>query len=293
MSSTKLSPCPHDTKPKSKRGFSLVELSIVLVILGLLVGGVLAGQSLIRAAQLRAVTTEYSNYITAVNNFKDRYFALPGDMTNASNFWGALDGNDGIASDCRGESTSLLTCNGNGDGQICPDAACSAETYESYLFWKHLANAGLIEGSYTGNSAFAVGNTKCIGTALTQAQGGCNVPASKIPSGIWLANYMGTQTAAQYLFDGNYGNVLQLAAGPTTGGLISYVLSPRELWNIDTKIDDGNPATGFLVASRWNVCATGAVSTADIAHAAYSLANMSWSPLGDNLSCVPVFRNQF
>ena len=56
----------------SKRhAFTLVELSIVLVILGLLVGGVLSGQSLIHSAQLRVVTTELDNYKTAMNSFRD------------------------------------------------------------------------------------------------------------------------------------------------------------------------------------------------------------------------------
>ncbi|MGB1540395.1 MAG: prepilin-type N-terminal cleavage/methylation domain-containing protein, partial [Rickettsiales bacterium] len=67
----------------SKAGFSLVELSIVLVILGLLTGGILGGQSLIRAAELRSVSKEYEKYQTAINIFKDKYFALPGDFNNA------------------------------------------------------------------------------------------------------------------------------------------------------------------------------------------------------------------
>ena len=72
----------------NKKAFSLVELSIVLVILGLLVGGILSGQSLIRAAQLRSVTADYTRFVTAVNTFRDKYFALPGDMTNAQSVWG-------------------------------------------------------------------------------------------------------------------------------------------------------------------------------------------------------------
>ena len=71
-----------------QRGFSLVELSIVLVILGLLTGGILAGQSLIRASELRAVSTEFQRYVAAVNTFRDKYFMLPGDMSNATAFWG-------------------------------------------------------------------------------------------------------------------------------------------------------------------------------------------------------------
>ena len=72
-----------------RSAFSLVELSIVLVILGLLTGGILSGQSLIRAAELRSVTTEYSRYTAATYSFRDKYFALPGDMSNAESFWGS------------------------------------------------------------------------------------------------------------------------------------------------------------------------------------------------------------
>ena len=77
------------------------------VILGLLVGGILAGQSLIRASELRAVTTEFTKYQTALNSFRDKYFAYPGDMTNATSFWPSCG------------TTALTTaegCNGNGDG---------------------------------------------------------------------------------------------------------------------------------------------------------------------------------
>ena len=72
---------------KAVSAFSLVELSIVLVILGLLTGGILAGQSLIRAAQLRAVSTEYSRYVASINSFRDKYFGWPGDLRNATAFW--------------------------------------------------------------------------------------------------------------------------------------------------------------------------------------------------------------
>src|SRR6187399_2125428 len=98
------------------RGFSLVELSIVLVILGLLTGGILAGQSLIRAAELRAVSTEYSKFVTAGRSFRDKYFALPGDMANATSFWGTAVTCPGkVTADAR---TDARTCNGDGTGQI-------------------------------------------------------------------------------------------------------------------------------------------------------------------------------
>jgi prepilin-type N-terminal cleavage/methylation domain-containing protein len=81
-----------------KKGFTLVELSIVLVILGLLAGGVLAGQSLIRAAELRSVTTQLEQYSTAIYAFRDRYFAIPGDEEFARRAWHAVIDGDAVAS---------------------------------------------------------------------------------------------------------------------------------------------------------------------------------------------------
>src|SRR6478736_5064846 len=124
---------------KQLHAFSLVELSIVLVILGLLTGGILAGQSLIRAAELRAVSTEFVRYKTATHSFRDKYFQLPGDMNNATSFWGALSSVSDTA--CQAISaTTTATCNGNSNGQV---AQYVVSNDELMRFWQHLANAGL------------------------------------------------------------------------------------------------------------------------------------------------------
>lgn len=133
-----------------RSGFSLVELSIVLVILGLLVGGVLTGQSLIRASELRKFMNTMERYKAATYTFRDKYFALPGDMNNAKQFWGSA----GTGTACRGvDSTTLAdpknTCDGDGDGNIRPSSV-NNYSWEIFRYWQHLANAGLIEGSYTG-----------------------------------------------------------------------------------------------------------------------------------------------
>ncbi|MGB1539945.1 MAG: prepilin-type N-terminal cleavage/methylation domain-containing protein, partial [Rickettsiales bacterium] len=70
-------------------GFSLVELSIVLAIIGLLAGGILGGRNLIRSAELRSIITERKQYWDAVSIFHDRYMELPGDMSDAEDHWGA------------------------------------------------------------------------------------------------------------------------------------------------------------------------------------------------------------
>jgi prepilin-type N-terminal cleavage/methylation domain-containing protein len=216
-----------------QRGFSLVELSIVLVILGLLTGGILAGQSLIRASELRAVTTEYQRYITAVGSFRDKYFALPGDFNNAVAFWGASAACPSISS-----TAAAGVCNGDGSGAI---AAAATNSNELFGFWEHLAYAGLIEGTFTGspNSTTATHEYALPGT---------NVPRSKISNAGWSAVYLGpvTVTSTTY-YEANYGNVFEFGGSQSTALTNAANLKAEEAWNIDTKMDDGKPATGSIV----------------------------------------------
>lgn len=68
----------------NQHGFTLVELSIVLVIVGLIIAGISMGSSLVHSAQLQSVITEQSNFIAAINSFRSKYSQLPGDMNNAN-----------------------------------------------------------------------------------------------------------------------------------------------------------------------------------------------------------------
>lgn len=106
------------SKPRREAGFSLVELSIVLIIIGLIVGGIMKGQDLIDSARLKSVVSQINNYQMAVRAYDDRFDRLPGDDDGASVH---------LKSDLK---------NGNGDGIVDGD--------ESVLFWDHLAAAGLI-----------------------------------------------------------------------------------------------------------------------------------------------------
>ena len=114
-------------------GFTLIEIAIVLVIIGLLLGGVLKGQELITGARVRNLISQQDGIKAAYFGFQDRYRALPGDYAQATvNINGA-------------------TRNGNGNGQIEPAAAPvnGSAPEEHILAWEHLSRAGFINGSYT------------------------------------------------------------------------------------------------------------------------------------------------
>ena len=88
---------------RSRAGFTLIELSIVLVIIGLVVGGIFVGKELVRASQLNSVLRDLDKYNSAVLTFKDKYGHLPGDIPNATQFWGSAGGAgppDDITTNC-------------------------------------------------------------------------------------------------------------------------------------------------------------------------------------------------
>ena len=239
-----MSSCSGQLMQKRNTAFTLVELSIVLVILGLLIGGILTGQSLIHASQLRKVTADIRSYQTAVDSFKEKYFALPGDMTNATAFWGlaggtgAADGSDTTCYSTVGSGTA--TCNGNGDGLI------NGTPGEEGRSWQHLANAGLISGSYPG--------TYYKGTITAT-----DVPSLAISNGFVVLNngWSVGPNSATYQPMGNTATYLTIGALPlkalgpnkTPGAL----LTTEDAWNIDTKLDDGLPQTGSVTAGKTSI----------------------------------------
>lgn len=115
-------------RPRS-RGFSLVEVAIVLVIIGLILAAVLQGRQLIASAEYKSLKTQLAEYRNAFFTFRDRYNALPGDFAEADARLD-LDSSD----------------NGDGSGTIDDGPACSAATDESCLAWQHLRAAGMIDG---------------------------------------------------------------------------------------------------------------------------------------------------
>ncbi len=222
----------------NSRAFSLVEISVVLVIIGLVAGGVLTGQSMIRSAELRSLTNQVVQYSTAVTIFKDKYFALPGDMANATAFWGEADPVLATCKDTVGSGSE--TCNGDGNGQI---GRGGGMHYERFRFWQQLSNANLVVGDFSG----VAGHTNAYHVVP-----GENAPTPKYDSlNSALAVLHWTPiTSNTYKWRHIYGNIITYGTNNTPHDAWDVVLSPQEAWNIDHKIDDGFPSTGKVVTFK-------------------------------------------
>ncbi len=215
-----------------QQGFTLVEVSIVLVVIGLLVGGVLVGKDLVRASQLNALGIEKNKLESAIGTFKEKYLALPGDIPNAFSFWTASCGTD---------TTTIATgCNGDGNGSI-----DRLDLGENVKAWEHLVRSELIVGGYDGS-----------GTVLTilghnvVALSATNSFKSRFPSAYWDISADG-QDADFTAVEGVPPNGLWLVMGslPSTSNqfLIEHPnLTAREAFLLDTKLDDGKAATGAM-----------------------------------------------
>lgn len=224
------------------RGFSLVEIAIVMVVIGLLVGAVIAGQSMIRASELAAVPQEVAKFTSATQNFKTKYGALPGDMRNATEYWGTSPNCPGTEAQSSGDKR---TCNGDGNGNVGGDLSSQVERHR---FWQHLSNAELIAGKFTGVRS---GNNDLMVTT------GLNAPASKLTNAGYSLYFTDDGTGPTYFKEDFYPHTLQIGSyNDSAIGSAGNVLSPKEAKNIDDKMDDGLPGLGKVRAKGDTACIT-------------------------------------
>lgn len=212
-----------------KSGFTLVELSIVLVIMGLIIASIAGGSALLRSAELKGVISEVEDYKVNIDAFRENYHALPGDLKNATSFWSG-------------------TANGNGDAQI--GTGADDDDTEAYYAWKHLTLAKMIPGNYSGSGTAAV-----VGT---------NVPDSKfeVGSGMsvrWFSSPFSYTDSIGRSFSANY---LVFGKNHATHNYLSAsVLKPDDAFEIDKKIDDGRPNYGKVLGGNGTdgtTCTSGA-----------------------------------
>ena len=121
-------------RTRKQEGFTLVEIAIVLVIIGLLLGGILKGQEMITQAKIKNLIADFSGVSAAYHGYQDRYRAIPGDDPGAGTRWAG-------------------SFAGGGNGQVggtynnaCPTTAAAADP-ESCKWWDHLRRAGFVAGT--------------------------------------------------------------------------------------------------------------------------------------------------
>lgn len=271
---------------KTKKGFTLLELSIVMVIIGLIVGGVLVGRDLIKATELRATIRQVDKLSASVNTFRTKFNALPGDITRTqSSSFGLLT---------LGTSSITGMQDGNGLIEAGIQGNPTGPSGETLLFWRHLSDAGLIDGQFglTGNSLIAT-TTGQVTDVVTQVEE--SLPSTKLTPVNSIIAYSSD--------DMNYFQLLPIIlinSQSYTAGQSG--LTPIDAFNIDVKLDNGMPMSGTVQAravssipnelptaalsTTPNVCTSGSSSATDTSN----VYNRNASLGGNNNSCSLRFR---
>jgi prepilin-type N-terminal cleavage/methylation domain-containing protein len=215
---------------RNQSGFTLIEIAIVLVIIGLLLGGVLKGQELINSAKVKNLATDFRNIPVFIYGYQDKFKALPGDDA-------------GVVAHVAG--TPASTGGTLGNGLIEGHWNSYTATDESYLFWQHVRLAGLTSGPTTIPASPAAGD----GYKPVNAVGG------------EIGIQSGTTVAADVPIFAD-----SAKAQPIRGTYI--ICSPNILGKfakqLDIQLDDGNTAGGSMmsVVTTTTTYAMGAVATA-------------------------------
>ncbi|MEK6747208.1 MAG: prepilin-type N-terminal cleavage/methylation domain-containing protein [Pseudomonadota bacterium] len=209
---------------QTRHGFTLIELSIVLVIIGLVVGGVLVGRDLIKAAEIRAAASQLQQFETSYNAFRLKYNCIIGDCPNATDFFGM---NYIVAGNCP-PSGGAGNGNGNGDGFIDQSSGSTSDgTWhcEPIQARQSLYLSGLLPTAHTTPCSSSTMYFKGINDSCAYFFKDDGVYSGTAPikiNGMHWANY----TTA---------NSGQINVG---------ALSPVQARLIDEKLDDEKPATG-------------------------------------------------
>ena len=199
---------------RQQSGFTLVEIAIVLVIIGLLLGGVLKGQELINSAKVKNMINDFRTVSSLVYSYQDRFKAFPGDQSQAQ-----LDNSFGAAALAQVCTPTAVGLCGPGNARIDGDWNATTIAHETYVFWQHVRLANLASGVVTpGAPNYDPVNADGGRIGIESGLDSAGVPAP------WIGGMRGSFYVC------------------STGILGRYV---RQL---DTTMDDGNTAGGNVRA---------------------------------------------
>ncbi len=257
----------------------LVELSIVIIIIGLIIGGVLVGRDLIRASEIRSTISQIEQYNSAVRTFQTKYNGIPGDLkytdAAASGLYRITNAYVGYYG--YGDGDGLVR---NGDGTAIPNT--NMRLYgEPLMFWRHLGEANLINGNY--------------GAGLNNAAEAAVTGVDAVNAYLPYAKLTGSTIAVGSPIDGrNY--FLLTKIGSLTGvgafGASTNPLTAKESYDIDSKIDDGLPATGIVFAIDATAGLNTQVTWKTVSAVAGCVASSAYAVTQTTQSCSLRFRFQ-
>lgn len=207
-------------KPKNAAGFTLVELAISLVVIGLLIGGILKGKELLDNSKVTAFIRQIHEYDSAAMVFYTSYGALPGDITNPSERLPECD-------------AALCNRGGNGNTKI-RVADTTPANMETFNFFPHLTKAGLIKGVEGGDA-------DTTSTSLPRSTTKNFFPDTNLKMEVVVKSYQASSQIEDIR------NEYQIP-----GYHLDYGLAPHRmltLQQIDRKLDDGMPYTGNVFVS--------------------------------------------
>jgi prepilin-type N-terminal cleavage/methylation domain-containing protein len=244
-------------RPIGQQGFTLIEMSIVLVIIGLIIGGIIKGEEVVANDRMRSQVAQIDAVKGAVFTFQDKYIFMPGDFTASTSLSTAstTDGNqDGIIADHSSTATTSLADN----------AAVTGGTSEAVGAWIQLAAANLLAGI----------QTQPVGTSLTTATNAYYAGKTG-NSFLWLATFHSGYGATQVM--------VRLQAGTgTPGPIVRY----SDGSSMDSKYDDGVPGTGSIIMSSASTSPGCIAATpASTSPGSYSIGTVTQN----TLTCVPLF----